>query len=75
MFKLVIQDDEGKTTVVPLIRDEITIGRTRLCEKCDVKPPVFVEFVKKLEIAREDGVTVDACHDEAGRVNLVQFRR
>jgi len=27
MFKLVIQDDEGKTTVVPLIRDEITIGR------------------------------------------------
>jgi pSer/pThr/pTyr-binding forkhead associated (FHA) protein len=27
MFQLVIQDDEGKTTVVPLIRDEITIGR------------------------------------------------
>ena len=27
MFKLVIQDDEGKTTVVPLIRDEITNGR------------------------------------------------
>src|SRR5690606_37977367 len=27
MWKLVIQDDEGKTTVVPLIRDEITIGR------------------------------------------------
>src|SRR5687768_14262924 len=27
MYKLVIQDDEGKTTVVPLIRDEITIGR------------------------------------------------
>src|SRR5215813_7118359 len=27
MFKLVIQDDEGKTTEVPLIRDEILIGR------------------------------------------------
>jgi len=27
MFKLVICDDEGKTTIVPLIRDEITIGR------------------------------------------------
>jgi pSer/pThr/pTyr-binding forkhead associated (FHA) protein/tetratricopeptide (TPR) repeat protein len=27
MYKLVIEDDEGKTTVVPLIRDEITIGR------------------------------------------------
>jgi pSer/pThr/pTyr-binding forkhead associated (FHA) protein len=27
MFKLVIADDEGKNTVVPLVRDEITIGR------------------------------------------------
>ncbi len=27
MFKLVISDDEGKNTVVPLVRDEITIGR------------------------------------------------
>src|SRR5215475_12135934 len=27
MHKLIIQDDEGKTTVVPLIREEITIGR------------------------------------------------
>jgi ABC transport system ATP-binding/permease protein len=27
MFKLVICDEEGKTTVVPLIRDEVTIGR------------------------------------------------
>ena len=27
MFKLTIEDDEGKTTVVPVIRDEMTIGR------------------------------------------------
>src|SRR5262245_5755857 len=27
MYKLIIEDDEGKTTVVHLIRDEITIGR------------------------------------------------
>src|SRR6266536_1577800 len=27
MYKLIIEDDEGKTTVVPRIRDEITIGR------------------------------------------------
>ncbi|MEZ4466562.1 MAG: FHA domain-containing protein [bacterium] len=27
MLRLVIEDDDGKTTVVPLIRDEITIGR------------------------------------------------
>lgn len=28
MYKLVISDDDGHTTVVPLLRDEITIGRT-----------------------------------------------
>jgi pSer/pThr/pTyr-binding forkhead associated (FHA) protein len=27
VFKLTIEDDEGKTTVVPLARDEMTIGR------------------------------------------------
>ena len=27
MFKLTIEDDEGKTTVIPLIRDEMSIGR------------------------------------------------
>jgi len=27
VFKLTIEDDEGKTTVVPIIRDEMTIGR------------------------------------------------
>ncbi len=27
MFKLSIEDDEGKTTVVPLARDEMTVGR------------------------------------------------
>lgn len=29
MYKLVISDDEGRTTVVPLLRDEITIGRRK----------------------------------------------
>jgi pSer/pThr/pTyr-binding forkhead associated (FHA) protein len=27
VFKLTIEDDEGKTTVVPLVREEMTIGR------------------------------------------------
>jgi pSer/pThr/pTyr-binding forkhead associated (FHA) protein/Flp pilus assembly protein TadD len=27
MFKLIIEDDEGKTTAIPITRDEITIGR------------------------------------------------
>jgi len=26
-MKLIIEDDEGRKTVVPLVRDEITIGR------------------------------------------------
>jgi pSer/pThr/pTyr-binding forkhead associated (FHA) protein len=34
VFKLVISDDEGKTTVVPLVHEEVTIGRdedNRIC--------------------------------------------
>jgi len=27
VLKLTIEDDEGKTTVIPVIRDEMTIGR------------------------------------------------
>ena len=27
MFKIIIQDDEGKTTIVPFVREELTIGR------------------------------------------------
>ncbi len=27
MYKIIIEDDEGKTTIVPLLRDEVTIGR------------------------------------------------
>ena len=27
MHKLIIEDDEGRTTVVPLVRDELSIGR------------------------------------------------
>lgn len=59
----------------PEFADEIVIGGTRICEKCDVKPPIFVEFVKQLEKTREDGTLVDACCDSAGRVNALQLRR
>src|SRR5437762_7257656 len=27
MMKLIIEDDEGRKTVIPIVRDEITIGR------------------------------------------------
>lgn len=59
----------------PGLADEVVIGGTRICEKCDVKPPIFVEFVKQLEKTREDGTLVDACYDSAGRVNALQLRR
>ena len=50
MFKLVIQDDEGKTTVVPLIRDEITIGRNegnrlKTCLRSAMKQAQWVVYV------------------------------
>ena len=57
------------------LADEIVVNGTRICEKCDVKPPVFVEFVTLFELSREDGTTVDACYDSDGRVNAVQLRR
>lgn len=52
MFKLVISDDEGKTTVVPLTRDELSIGRkegnaVRLTERNVSR--------KHARIARRDG--------------------
>jgi uncharacterized protein (TIGR03437 family) len=59
----------------PGLADEIVVGGTRICEKCDVKPPIFVEFVKQLEKTREDGTLVDACYDSAGNVNALQLRR
>src|SRR3954471_9512937 len=30
-MKLIIEDDEGRKTVVPVVRDEITIGRNEDC--------------------------------------------
>ena len=55
--------------------DEVSIGGTRLCAPCPLKPPVYVNFAEKLESAREDGLEVDVCHDDIGTINYVRMRR
>ena len=58
----------------PGLADEVIIGGTKLCAKCDVKPPIYVEFVSKLEEASTTGIKVDACYDPEGAVNLLRMR-
>lgn len=58
----------------PGLADEVTIGNTLLCEKCDRKPPIYVEFVRRLETARLAGNQVDACYDEFGTMSLLRLQ-
>ena len=58
----------------PGLADEVIVNGTSLCAKCTVKPPVYPEFVAKLEEARTTGINVDACYDSAGAVYLVRLR-
>lgn len=73
MYKLIIEDDEGKTTVVPLIRDEITVGRKegstiRLTERnvsrrhakiCKTDGVVEIENVASRYGTKLNGVKID----------------
>lgn len=58
----------------PGLADEVIIDGVTLCAKCAVKPPIYPEFVSKLEEARTTGINVDACYDGAGAVYLVRMR-
>jgi uncharacterized protein (TIGR03437 family) len=58
----------------PGLADEVVIAGTKLCATCAVKPPVYPEFVEKLEDIRVAGINADACYDGAGSVNLVRMR-
>lgn len=74
MLKLVIEDDEGKQTVVPLIRDEITIGRKegntirlternvsrRHCRLVKQNGAVFVEDLQSYNGVKMNGVRIAA---------------
>jgi uncharacterized protein (TIGR03437 family) len=57
------------------LADEVTIGDTRLCATCPVKPPLYVQFVQKLNAARRAGRSVDACHDAAGTFTYLRLHQ
>lgn len=77
MFKLVIEDDEGNKTVVPVVRDEITIGRQegntiRLTERNVSRrharlvredDKVFLEEISARYGTRKNGERIDARTD------------
>src|SRR5207253_10843571 len=74
MQKLIIEDDEGRTTVVPLVRDELTIGRRegntiRLTERnisrqharlLKKNGVVFIEDLGSYTGVRVNGVRIEA---------------
>lgn len=57
------------------LADEVTIGDTRLCATCPVKPPLYVQFVQKLNAARRAGRSVDACYDSAGTFTYLRLNQ
>src|ERR1700722_19828275 len=61
MWKLVIEDDEGKRTIVPLTRDDYTIGRKegnaiRLTERNVSRE--HAKLLKKNGIMDDDGASI-----------------
>lgn len=48
--------------------DEVSIGGTRLCATCTVKPPAYPQLVNKMEAAMSLNVGVSACYDAAGNI-------
>lgn len=54
--------------------EEVVIGGTKLCDRCDLKPPVYGDFVAKLEVAKSDGLQVDVCYDPYGSLNYLRVR-
>lgn len=57
------------------LADEVTIGDTRLCATCPVKPPLYVQFVQRLNAARRAGRAVDACYDSAGTFTYLRLNQ
>src|SRR5262245_62677851 len=90
MFKLIIEDDEGKTTVVPLIRDEITIGRKegntiRLTERnvsrrhaklLKQNGSVYIEDVNSYNGIRVNGDRISGRHavNEGDRIQIGDYQ-
>ncbi len=57
------------------LADEVTIGGTKLCPTCDLKPPLYGDFAEKLEAARLDDLNVDVCYDGFKTLNYVRLRQ
>lgn len=68
----VLFSDQGKLS---RLADEVSIGGTKLCEKCDLKPPLYGNFAEKIEQARLEGLNVDACYDGFGTLNYLRMRQ
>jgi uncharacterized protein (TIGR03437 family) len=56
------------------LADEASIGGTKLCATCELKPPIYGDFAARLESARIEGLNVDACYDTYGTMNFVRMR-
>ena len=56
------------------LADEASIGGTKLCATCDLKPPIYGDFAARIESARIEGLNVDACYDSYGTMNFVRMR-
>jgi hypothetical protein len=55
--------------------DEVTIGGTRACASCTVKPPLYPEISSRLEETQRAGGTVEACYDSSGNIFQLKLLR
>ena len=55
--------------------DEVTIGGTRACASCTVKPPLYAEISSRLEETQRTGGSVEACYDSSGNIFQLKLLR
>jgi hypothetical protein len=48
--------------------DEVSIGGSKACASCTVKPPLYPEISTRLESALKSNVNVEACYDSGGNI-------
>jgi len=55
--------------------DEVTIGGTRACPSCTVKPPLYPEISSRLEETMRANGRVEACYDSTGNIFQLKLLR
>jgi len=55
--------------------DEVSIGGTRACASCTVKPPLYTEIASRLEEQMRSNADVEACYDAAGNIFQLKLLR